>query len=152
MDENLKKQELILIEKCHEIDNLYENYAKSCNLTYCSLSIIECIYENKENCTQKEIVEETHYPKQNVNLVIKNLLDEGFIHLKELKDDRRNKRIEITKKGKAYFDKILLPLWKIDEVATCSISNSDREIFLKCIEQYEKVFSEEFLKLSQSQK
>ena len=140
MNETLDRQERRLLDKCQSIDELYEQYAKKFGLTYMSLTVLECIYDNKEACTQKIIAETTRYPKQSVNLIIKSFYEQGYIKLAEIASDRRNKKIVLTKKGNAYLDKIILPLWKIDETATETIANDDRETFLKCIDLYEKSF------------
>ena len=87
-------------EMMQKIDRLYENYAKAKGMTYMSMAVLESICSHKENCTQKMICEETHYPKQSVNLIVKSFWKEGYITLEELPEDRRNKRILLTEKGR----------------------------------------------------
>lgn len=147
MNETIKNQESRLLDSCRAIDDLYENYAKKFGLTYMSLTVLECIYEHADDCTQKLISEETRYPKQSVNMIIKSFYDEKYIRLTETAADRRNKKIVLTKKGADYIEKVILPLWKIDEAATEEISDEDRETFLKCIGIYEKSFRTQMEKL-----
>ena len=73
-----------LIEQFQNMDNAYEAYAKSKGLTYLSLMVLDEIYALGDGCTQKQISEDTHYPKQSINLVVKSFLEDGIV---ELRDD-----------------------------------------------------------------
>ena len=68
-----------LMEQFQNMDNAYEDYARSKGLTYLSLMVLEEIYELGGGCTQKRISEDTHYPKQSINLVIKAFLKDGVL-------------------------------------------------------------------------
>ena len=61
-----------------DMDQAYEDYAKSKGMNYLSLVVLEEIYESGEGCTQKRISDETRYPKQSVNLTVKSFLDDGY--------------------------------------------------------------------------
>lgn len=98
----LKGQDARFCEIMQRIGHLYEEYAKSKGMTYMSMCILEAICTHPDNCTQKCICEETHYPKQSVNLIIKSFLQAGYITLEELSADRRNKHIMLTEKGRDY--------------------------------------------------
>ena len=80
-----------LMEQFQNMDNAYEDYARSKGLTYLSLMVLEEIYELGDGCTQKQIADDTHYPKQSVNLVVKAFLEDGVVELKELPENRKNK-------------------------------------------------------------
>ena len=88
-----------LIEQFQNMDNAYEAYAKSKGLTYLSLMVLDVIYALGDGCTQKQISEDTHYPKQSINLVVKSFLEDGIIELRELPENRKNKGITLTEKG-----------------------------------------------------
>ena len=87
-----------LIEQFQNMDNAYEAYAKSKGLTYLSLMVLDEIYALGDGCTQKQISEDTHYPKQSINLVVKAFLEDGIVELRELPENRKNKGITLTEK------------------------------------------------------
>ena len=79
-----------LMQQFQSMDSAYEEYAKAHGLNYLSLMVLEEIYELGNGCTQKRISDDTHYPKQSINLVIKAFLADGIVALKELPENRKN--------------------------------------------------------------
>ena len=70
-------------------------------------SVGHFIYKKNE-CTQKEITQLTHLPKQTVNAIINNFYKQGIIEeLIESKKDKRNKVITFTSQGKAYANDVI---------------------------------------------
>lgn len=124
------------------IENIYEDYAKSVGITYMSLVVLELIYHTDEPYTQKDICNLSHYNKQVVNSIIKSFYDKGYIALKEVPDDRRNKHILLTESGQAYTDKIMQPLWKLEQQALSVLTDDERNQLLsllgRCYEGYKK--------------
>lgn len=138
----LKGQDARFCEIMQRIGHLYEEYAKSKGMTYMSMCILEAICTHPDNCTQKCICEETHYPKQSVNLIIKSFLQAGYITLEELSADRRNKHIILTEKGRDYAARTVTPLWKIDEGATQCLTADQREDLLRLLSIYARAYED----------
>lgn len=130
------EQETRFMELMQRIDRLYEEYARAKGMTYMSMSVLETIYEHPDGCTQKQICEETHYPKQSVNLIVKSFLLDGYVELCEIPADRRNKQIALTEAGRAYADEKVGRLWRIDQDATDCLSAPEREELLRLIGVY----------------
>jgi len=107
-----------------KIDSLYDFYAKSVGLNYASISILQMLYEDEREYTQKEICNELGLPKQFVNSIISGFYEQGFVHFKEGKD-RRNKIILVTNSGKDYAHKILSPLNDAEKKAWGSLSDEE---------------------------
>lgn len=128
------------------IEKIYENYAKSVGLTYMSLTVLQIIYHSDKLCTQKNICEDSHYNKQIVNSIIKGFYKKGYIELREVPEDRRNKKVNLTASGRKYADKILLPLSEIEEKALSVISDSEKEQLVsllgRCYEGYKSAAAE----------
>lgn len=135
-DRQLHEQETRFMDLMQRIDRLYEAYAKSKGMSYMSMTVLETIYEHSDDCTQKRICDETHYPKQSVNLIIKSFLTDGYIVLQETPADRRNKQILLTEKGRAYIDETVGKLWQADEAATEELTAPQREELLRLIDKY----------------
>ena len=103
-----------LMQQFQNMDDIYEAYAKSKGLTYLSLMVLEEICELGDGCTQKQISDDTHYPKQSINLAVKAFLEDGIVELKELPKNRKNKGITLTDKGRLLCEDVIAPLLEPD--------------------------------------
>lgn len=81
---------------------LYDDYAKKNGILMKTLLVLNALYYSKDGMTQKEICQRTFNSKQTVNLIIKNLLQEGYIIIEEDPEDKRNKFVRMTDEGRAY--------------------------------------------------
>ena len=129
-----------LIAQFQKMDKVYEAYAKSKGLTYLSLMVLEEIYELGAGCTQKQIADDTHYPKQSINLVVKAFLEDGLVELKELPENRKNKGISLTEKGRQLCDNVIVPLLQQEEMATQEMQNDERSELLRLLELYGEAY------------
>ena len=129
-----------LMQQFQNMDNAYEKYAISKGLTYLSLLVLEEIYELGDGCTQKQISEDTHYPKQSINLVVKSFMEDGFIELKELPKNRKNKGITLTENGRQLCKDIIVPLLKQEEQAITEIGEVESQELIRLIELYGKTY------------
>lgn len=116
-EKTLEERRAVLIKSLHSIGKIYEQYAKSFGLTPIGLAVLEAIYEIPEICTQKKICEYTHLPKQSVNVAIRSFLEKGYIEMKEIETDRRNKQIILSKIGQDYADKVVGKLLSLADKA-----------------------------------
>ena len=125
-----------LIEQFQNMDNAYEAYAKSKGLTYLSLMVLDVIYALGDGCTQKQISEDTHYPKQSINLVVKAFLEDGIVELRELPENRKNKGITLTDKGRQLCNDVIVPLLRQEEAATHEMGEKESAELLRLVELY----------------
>ena len=125
-----------LIEQFQNMDNAYEAYAKSKGLSYLSLMVLDEIYALGDGCTQKQISEDTHYPKQSINLVVKAFLEDGIVELRELPENRKNKGITLTKKGRQLCNEVIVPLLRQEEAAMLEMGEKDSAELLRLVELY----------------
>ena len=94
-----------------EMDDLYRVYANNCYLSETAFWILYCIREReKEAFTQREICDYWFYTPQTVNSALKNMTEEGLLILRAEEDNRKNKRIYLTEKGKETVERIVVPL------------------------------------------
>lgn len=125
-----------LIEQFQNMDNAYEAYAKSKGLTYLSLMVLYEIYALGDGCTQKQISEDTHYPKQSINLVVKSFLEDGIVELRELPENRKNKGITLTEKGHQLCDEVIVPLLRQEEAVMLEMGEKESAELLRLVELY----------------
>ena len=125
-----------------EMDDLYRVYAKNCNLSETAFWILYCIQEReKEAFTQREICDYWFY-------ALKNMTEEGLLILRTEKDNRKNKRIYLTEKGKETVERIVVPLMDAERRALAAIGEQEAEIFLKTMKKHTEFFREEIEELT----
>lgn len=129
-----------LMQQFQNMDKAYESYAKSKGMTYLALVVLEEIYEIGESCTQKQISDDTHYPKQSINLVIKSFLDDGYVELKELPSNRRNKQIVLTKSGRQLCEEIIVPLLEMENHAMTAMGETQSAELIRLLELYGNLY------------
>lgn len=116
---------------------MYEEWAKKRGLSSNSVLVLYSLYELKENCTQKSISQKWSIPKQTINTILKEFSANGYIELLTDKEDKRNKLITLTPKGRTYAGKIIEALHKRELFAMNRMGldnvtrmNDDTELFI----------------------
>ena len=84
---------------------LYDEYAKRNGMMMKTLLVVNVLFYAVDGMTQKEISRRTFQSKQTVNLIIKNLLAENYVTVTEVPDNKRNKIVQMTDAGRAYYEK-----------------------------------------------
>ena len=137
----------VLMRQFENMDKAYEEYARANGLTYLSLSMLEAIYKVGDSCTQKRISEETHYPKQTVNLVINSFLESGCVELQEIPSDRCNKQIILTAKGRQLCERVVAPMLEAENRAVRGLSERQSELLAALFELYGESYCEELKRI-----
>ena len=119
----------------HEWNAAYEDYAKSVNLNFTSLSILSALYE-AENCTQKMLCEQCFLPKQTVNTAVTAFYKKGWIQMQELPEDRRNKTIHFTAEGQREAERILQKVHESERTAMGRLSKEEQNLLLTLTRRY----------------
>ncbi|ULQ60991.1 MarR family transcriptional regulator [Brucepastera parasyntrophica] len=96
------------------INGLYGKWAQKRKVNHYAMDILYLLL-TEGPLTQKKFREEFEIPKQSVNNVITSLKNAGYIILEASPEDRREKIILLTKKGLRYSEKLLAPLFEIEE-------------------------------------
>lgn len=116
---------------------MYEDWAKERGLSANSVLVLYYLYESKENCTQKSISQKWSIPKQTINTILKEFSANDYIKLSTAKDDKRNKLITLTPKGRTYAGEIIEALHKRELFAMNRMGldnvirmNDDTELFI----------------------
>ena len=96
---------------------VYDGCAKLHGLTVSELFVLDILWFAEDGCTQKDICEMMSANKQTINSIIIRFDKKGFISYAEVKEDRRNKRILLTEKGKSYAKDIIPPAADAENLA-----------------------------------
>ena len=143
MDLKMDPTDKAFMDLWQAVDRLYGDYARSKGLTFMSFNVLDIICHNEGTCTQKRICEETQYPKQSVNLIIRGFLEKGYVELKELPADRRNKLIRLTPAGLAWAEEILGPVRSAERAADAELTSAEWGSVLRLLERYAARLSQE---------
>lgn len=131
MDKTAKKNAYLYCKFRDEQFALYDEYAKKNGLLMNTLLVLNVLYYAKEGMTQKEICQRTFNSKQTVNLIIKNLLKDHYVELKEDVNDKRNKLVIMTSKGKAYAKIPVTHITWAEDKAMSMFSEEEQELLIR---------------------
>lgn len=135
MDSNISENIQEYCSCLREWDAAYEDYAKSVGLSYTSLCILSEIYET-ENCTQKQLCALCLLPKQTVNAAVTGFYSKGWLRMRELPEDRRNKTLHLTELGKREAERILQNLRECDRAAMSSLTDDEQKQLISLTRRY----------------
>ena len=108
---------------------LYDEYAKRHGMMMKTLLVVNVLFYAKEGMTQTEICQRTLESKQTVNLIIKNLLAEGYVTVTEMAENKRNKLVWMTEAGRSYCEKVVRHItWAEDTAMSMFTSEEQRQL------------------------
>ncbi|GAA0265684.1 MarR family winged helix-turn-helix transcriptional regulator [Faecalicatena contorta] len=106
---------------------LYDEYAKRNGLLMKSLLVLNALYYAKDGMTQKEITDRTFQSKQTVNLIIKNLLKEGYVTVEENPENKRIKFVKLTEEGRNYAKEPVVHITWAEDTAMSMLTPEEQE-------------------------
>lgn len=125
-----------------EVNAAYERYARSIGISYSALQVLCEIYNSDCILTQRMICEAVHLPKTTVNAIIAGFVKQGYIELREMEDDRRQKGICLTDEGRVYAEPIMEHMGGCEMLAFEMLDDTTMQIMISGIEAYQKNFNE----------
>ena len=75
---------------------LYDQYAKRHGMLMKTLLVTNVLFYAEDGMTQADICQRTFQSKQTVNLIIKNLLSDGYVTVNEMPGNKRNKIVRMS--------------------------------------------------------
>ena len=114
--------------------SLYDEYAKRHGMLMKTLLVVnvlfyDAFYQNG-GMTQKEICQRTFQSKQTVNLIIKNLLAESYVTVIEVPENKRNKIVQMTDAGRAYFEKVVRHITWAEDTAMSMFTPEEQKTLI----------------------
>lgn len=94
---------------CTQVNLSYAVFAKNHQMNANELAIFYTLW-TQEQATQKYIADKYHLAKQTINSLCKRLETDGFIAGDVKENNKREKVISLTDKGKAFARPIIAPL------------------------------------------
>ena len=117
-----------------ELNDIYHDVAQNSGLSNSSFDIFYAICELGDGCLQRDICRTTFFPKQTVNSSIRNLEKNGYLTLE--KGRGRNMHIYLTDEGKAFVQRIMFPVFQIENEAFARLSKEECEQLLHLQKKY----------------
>lgn len=108
---------------------LYDEYAKHHGMLMKTLLVVNVLFYAKDGMTQTDICGRTFQSKQTVNLIIKNLLAEGYVTVTEVPENKRNKIVQMTEAGRTYCEKVVRHItWAEDTAMSMFTADEQKQL------------------------
>lgn len=109
---------------------LYDEYAKRHGMLMKTLLVTNALFYAQDGMTQTEICRRTFQSKQTVNLIVKNLLRDGYVTVTEIPEDRRNKRVRMTDAGRTYCGKVVRHITWAEDTAMSLLTPEEQKTLI----------------------
>ncbi len=117
-----------IYETVRKINQVYEIWAGKHGLTSYEMQIYYVILQREGmTITQKELCMELDAPKTSINSIIKKQLGTGNIEMKVNPDNRREKIISLTDRGREFAENLIQPLLQYEEETAAMLDDDEME-------------------------
>ena len=141
--ENIQKQLELINQQIKELDSIYKLSLVKFNISENEFWIWYALIIMNEKCTQQDILNNWFISKQTVNTIIKNLVKNNYITLKTMPNNHNKKIICLTKKGRDYGEKIVLPMSSMELKAFGKLTLEDRKKLIEIMSKYIQILRDE---------
>lgn len=129
----------IVINKTRSI---YTDWARKNQVSYYELMILGMLYKG-EDFTQNQISEACGLPKQTVNRIVGALAKAGHLVLLQTGENRKAKRLRLTKEGEDYAFRLLLPFWELERLVSKRMGEEGYRNFISLAQVYQRFLENE---------
>ncbi len=113
-------------EATRQMDYVYSMFSRSCGLSEAEYWSLLLIYEGVG--TQSEISERLFFSRQTLNSAFKLLKKKGLIRLEPMEENLRSKQTFLTEEGRAFVEKFVVQMHKIEEKAWEQMGEEERRL------------------------
>ena len=117
---------------------MYKEWSKEQGLSSNGVLLLYSFHEEDSSYTQKMLSEKWCIPKQTVNMILKDFEKKGYVEMVPMPNDKRNKQICLTEKGKLYAANIVTKLHEKESyviaqrgIGNIKSMNDNTELFIK---------------------
>ncbi len=142
--EHMTNDPLALFNQLYkEMDEIYHQYAKRRGISDTALWLLYSLYEDGAGYTQRELCSAWHYPPQTINSALKSLVNQGYIQLKPVEGNQKNKRIVLTEAGNELMREVIFPLIQAEKRTFQRLEKSERDALLSLTYKYVSLLKSE---------
>lgn len=127
------------------IKQMYTLWAKNEGLDNVHVLWILCSLLRHPHRSQQEICTDFFIPKQTLSPICKNLLKEGIIEPTAVCLDKREKRIQLTEKGRAFAEPMMARLNMLENKVFTRLGEEKSEVLITLTRQLSEFLGEEIL-------
>lgn len=120
---------------------LYVEYAKRHGILMKTLLTVNALYYAEDGLTQKQICDHTSQAKQTINLIISHLLDDGYVTVTEVPENKRTKIVKLTEEGRVWCKETVLRVTWAEETAMNMLSPEEQEQLVLLARKYTENFA-----------
>ena len=106
---------------------LYDAFAKRNGIMMNTFLVLNVLFYAKEGVTQRDICDKTFQSKQTVNLIIKHLLEDGYVTVTEVPENKRTKIVQMTEAGRSYCGKAVRHITWAEDTAMSMFSPEEQK-------------------------
>lgn len=129
MNKEDKKNAYLYCKYRDEQFALYDEYAKRHGMLMKTLLVVNVLFYAADGLTQTDICQRTFQSKQTVNLIIKNLLAEGYVTVTGVPENKRNKIVRMTEAGRGYCEKVVRHItWAEDTAMSMFTAEEQKQL------------------------
>lgn len=126
----------------YNIDGYYTMYAKRYQVKENELWILYALNDGNEH-SQIEISQNWDIPKTTINTIIKQFEKIGYVELIQIKGEKREMNIKLTKDGKEYAEKLLSDLYSFEKKLYSSFTFDAGKLLNELTEMKDKLYKQE---------
>lgn len=123
---------------------VYAGCAKRHGLTVNELFVLDILWFAPQGCTQKQICKRLSANKQTIAAVTARFFKKGYIALEAVPEDRRNKRICFTERGREYARAVIPPAAAAENRAMESLGLAGSAELVRLTEIFTESMEKEF--------
>lgn len=127
------------------IKQMYTLWAKNEGLDNVHVLWIVCSLLRHHIVVNKKFVRIFFIPKQTLSPICKNLLKEGIIEPAAVCLDKREKRIQLTEKGRAFAEPLMARLNMLENKVFTRLGEEKSEVLIRLTRQLSEFLGEEIL-------
>ena len=143
MDQSYKKHGALVNRQTKELFGIYRDAVKYLDVSETEFWIWYTLLTIDGEHTQQDICRQWSLPKQTVNTIIARMRLKKYAFLEAIPGTRNHKIIRLTDAGKAYGEKMLLPITQAEEKAFAQISSAELALVNQIFGKYIKIIKKE---------
>lgn len=117
----------------------YATWSAEHGMSECFSTVLCELYLNSGQ-SQHQLIDHTGYPKQSVNKAIKQLLDQDYLTMTMVAEDKRVKLCTLTPLGQSFAENKLAPLFELENRTVEQFGNEKMEQLVHLQEEWSKLF------------
>lgn len=126
------------------LDHIYSEFSRTCGLSDCAYWMLVDASTADGSIAVSRLTSEWFYSKQTINSAIKTLKARGFATLEFAEGSRKNKVVCLTKEGRQFAERYVLPALKAEQRAFCALEPCEQREIMRLIGKFSQVLDEEW--------